>query len=114
MLITCCPVCGTECKPQVTIQDIQINVNWDSLRILSTYAFQWMIRVNKNPIKGKEKLNQDATRALENILVALGKFQPKDSLPLVDKKILMVIRNGVPMNGEKKKDEGIPSPYLGI
>ena len=109
-LLACCPVCGTKVKPQRIEFDVDTRINWDDLRMLATYSMMWMIRVKKNPIKGNERINKDAERALDNALVRIATFKPKDGQSLIDRRIVSILKNGEPMNGEKK-EEGVPSPY---
>lgn len=72
-----CPNCATSLQPLKIKDDGYVKVNWQDLRTIAIYAERWSSMFDMS-VKG----NQDAVRALQNILTHLRTYQPKEALPL--------------------------------
>ncbi len=97
-----CPNCKTEIHPLLIKEDGYIKINWQDMRVLSTYAVRWATCFDLT-----KKGNADAAKALSNILVNIKNFRPTGAEKLVDENDKIVERN----MENQEKDGGIPSPY---
>jgi hypothetical protein len=73
-----CAKCHTSIPPIYLAHDGYVKVNWQDLRVLAIYAQRWSIGFDL-----RNKGNQDALKALENIINHLRQYKPKNAAPIV-------------------------------
>lgn len=73
-----CPICHTMIEPLFIANDVIIEINWQSLRVLATYSKRWSKKIDQGT-----QANRDMVQALENILTQLKHYRPLSALPLI-------------------------------
>lgn len=76
--IKVCPQCKTSIPALEIANDGYIKANWQDLRVLAIYAKRWAQVFNL-----KKQGDRDALQALDNILVNIQRFKPKNAIDLV-------------------------------
>ena len=72
-----CPVCKTTLHPMMLVHDGYVQINWQEMRMLCTFANRWMAGFQNT------KENQDTLKAFVNLLNRITKNQPPGVQPLV-------------------------------
>ena len=99
-----CPLCHTIVPPLQMAHDGYVKLNWQDLRVLAIYAQRWSTHFDLN-----KKGNQDALRALNNIIQSLRHYQPEGAPPIVPSTDVVILEGSIRPKPPKKA-----SPEIGF